>query len=275
MTARLVENMDFQEYLDHPALSASGMKHLLDSPARFQWERQNPTDTPTLLLGRLIHALAFDQPHTYVVKDWDGRTKEGKARAAEVTELGLEFVSDDDWTVAEGIAKALKANEFAHAALYSKGARHEVSAFWTDNETGIELKARFDTLHSDGDIGDLKSTINANPRRFIRDAAKFGYITSAAHYRAASKALYPLADPTFTLVAAEKKPPHFLSVVRLNEYDLQLGEGLRRKAIRLFVECTERDHWPDYTEDIAYPDAPAYWRIAAEEAAGLYEIEVA
>ena len=35
------------------------------------------------------------------------------------------------------------------------------------------------------------------------------------------------------------------------------------------------DEWPDYSTQIHYPDAPAWWRYAAEEETGLYEIEVA
>lgn len=274
MSAEVIYDMPFEDYLAHPALSASGMKRLLDSPARFQWDREHPTETAAMIHGRLIHAVAFGQPHNATVKDWDGRTKEGKERAAEIESLGLDIVSADEWDVAEGIATALKANERVADVLYGRGVRHEVSAFWTDPETGVELKCRFDSLQANGDIGDLKSTTGAHPDVFIKDAAKYGYFTSAAHYRDGSIAVGLSHDPTFTLVAVEKKAPHFISVVGINDYDLQLAELLRRKAIRTYAECVERDQWPDYTREVAYPDAPAWWRIQAEQATGLYEIEV-
>lgn len=270
---RLVEDMPFEDYLKHPALSASGMKHLLDSPARFQWERQNPTDTAAMSLGRLIHAIAFDQPHNYVVKDWDGRTKEGKARAAEVAEQGLEYADADDWAVAEGIAKALKDNNLARQILYPHQASHEVSAFWTDEETGVELKCRFDTLGPHF-ITDLKSTTKARPETFVRDAAAYGYFLGAAQYTAGAEAA-GVGALKFYLVAVEKKPPHFLSVNGINDMDMELGERLRRKAIRRYVDCVERGEWPGYDAEIQYPDAPSWWRYMAEEQTGLYEIEVA
>jgi hypothetical protein len=269
MTARLVEDMPFEDYLAHPALSASGMKRLLDMPARFKVERP---DTSAMSLGRLIHAIAFDQPHTFTIKDWDGRTTAGKARAAEVAEQGLEICSEDDWNVAQGITDALKANQLAHSMLYGPMVKHEVSAFWTDEETGVELKCRFDSLSHDWRICDLKSTTYAKPEAFAKSAATYGYFTAAAQYRAGAAAFG--ADAEFLLVAVEKNPPHFISVNGINEFDLELGERLRRKAIRLYADCLERDEWPDYSGQIHYPDAPAWWRIAAEETTGLYEIEV-
>lgn len=271
MTARLVENMDFASYLAHHALSASGMKHLLDSPARFQWERDNPSDSPAMLLGRLIHAIAFDQPHDFIVKDWNAASNVGKARRDEVlAEHGVDsvdalaIVSADDWTVAEGIAKALRTNRLAHSVLFRPLVKHEVSAFWTDDETGVELKCRYDALGHDWRIGDLKSTRKARPETFVRDAAAFGYFTSAAQYVAGAAAFDAAAE--YILVAVEKTRPHFISVVGINDMDLELGERLRRKAIRRYAECVERDEWPGYDGEIAYPEAPSWWRYQAEEA---------
>jgi hypothetical protein len=272
MTAQLIEDMPFEDYLKHPALSASGMKRILDCPARFKVEQ---TDTAAMRLGRLIHAIAFDQPHNFTIKDWDGRTKDGKARAAEVAEQGLEIVDQADWDQAHAITGALKASELASDILFPKGVRHEVSVFWTDAETGVELKCRFDAI-SEGlgmVVGDLKSTQYAKPEAFAKSAATYGYFTAAAQYRAGAIALgHP--EPDYFLVAVEKTPPHFISVVGINDFDLELGERLRRKAIRLYADCMERDHWPDYSGQIHYPDAPTWWRLAAEETTGLYEIEV-
>lgn len=280
MSARVVEDMPFEDYLAHPALSASGMKRLLDSPARFQWERENPYETPALILGRLIHAFAFHQPHNFIIKDWDARTTAGKARRDEVlAEKGVEsvddlaLVSEDDWAIAGGIAEALRVNKLAHSILYPPGVRHEVSAFWTDDDTGIELKCRFDAI-SDRAIGDLKSTHYAHPNSSAKTAATYGYFTSAAQYRAGALAT-GLGHRDFILVNVEKAPPHFISVTGVNEYDLELAERLRRKAIRIYADCSESGEWPDYTQQIEYPDAPGWWRVMAENDTGLYEIEVA
>lgn len=265
MNAELIHDMPFADYLAHPALSATGMRRLLDSPARYVWDRQHPLDTPTLILGRLIHALAFDQPHVFAVKDWDGRTKEGKVRAAEVSEAGLEIVSEDDWATAQGIADALRENQLARSVLYGAGTEHEVSAIWTDEETGVELRCRFDALTTDGRIRDLKSTLYAKPSAFTASAARYGYYMAAAHYRAAVIALGLNPDPEFLLVAVEKAAPHFISVTGMNAPDLDLAERLRRKAIRTYADCLERDEWADYSSEITYPDAPSWWRYSVEE----------
>lgn len=269
--ARLVEDLPFEDYLDHPALSASGMKHLLDSPARFRHERQEPSDSAAMRLGRYVHALAFEQDHDFIEKTWDARTTEGKKKAAEIAWAGLEVVSSDDWAIAQGISEAIRKNRGASEILFPPGVRHEVSCFWTDEETGVDLRCRFDAL-GPKKIGDLKSIVGAHPNSVAKSAASYGWLVSGAHYTAAARQLG--LDLEFVLVACEKKPPYFVSLVGINEIDLELAERLRRKAIRLYADCLERDSWPDYSGEITYPEAPKWWRYAAEDAT-YDEMEIA
>jgi hypothetical protein len=278
MTARLIEDMNEEDYLDHPALSRSGMQDILDAPAVFAWKRENPrNDTAAMNLGKLVHALAFDQPHPFCVKDWDGRTKDGKIRAAEVAEQGLLTIDAEDWDIAPKVVEVLREHPIASKLLWPEGgARNEVTAIWTDAETGVELRARFDVLPNPVDgqpyiVPDLKTSLTSRPTTFVKSAAEFGYYLQAAHYVAAIKALGIHPDPEFMFIAVEKGQRRFLSIVGINMLDLQLAERLRRKAIRTYSECVATDTWPGWGDDIAYPDAPNWWRYQAEELTGLHE----
>lgn len=59
-------DLDMQAYIDDPAISGSGLKKLLTSPADFKWElpKRNPLFTPSesnaRLLGTLVHAAVLE-----------------------------------------------------------------------------------------------------------------------------------------------------------------------------------------------------------------------
>ena len=71
------------DYIDINALSYSGAKHILRSPAHYQaWLKAEHKDTPALKLGRLAHLAAL-QPDVcretvFVAPECDRRTKAGK-----------------------------------------------------------------------------------------------------------------------------------------------------------------------------------------------------
>lgn len=275
MSATLIPDMPFADYLAHPALSASGMKRLLDCPARFRHEQaQLKAPSPSMLLGSLIHHMVLGSDVEYVAKDWDARTNEGKERAAEVSATGAVVVTAAQWVTAENVAAAIWAHPTAKRLLTS-GAT-EQTIIWTDAATGVELKCRLDVLPDDGRlVPDLKTARNARPDKFARDEADYGYAIQRAQQIEAVRSLGLYDAPESVLVAVETDAPHLVSLVGLSDSDILLARGLREKAIRLYAECAAADHWPGYPDSITYPDAPIWWRLQAEESLGLTsEIEV-
>ena len=80
------------DYFDIEALSASGAKLMLKSPAHYRYWKDNPKDpTPAMTFGTIVHALVLE-PHRdisklYAVKTMNWTTKEGKEEKAQTNRL--------------------------------------------------------------------------------------------------------------------------------------------------------------------------------------------
>src|ERR1019366_10805266 len=85
--------------------------------------------------------------------------------------------------------------------LRAKG-RMEVSIF--DEWGGVPVRARLDKLTDEGAIIDLKKTVSAKPRDFIRQICYLGYAVQAAFY---TRMLGDAANG-FAFIAQEANPPY-------------------------------------------------------------------
>lgn len=237
-------------HADRSTLSSTGAKTLIRSPRQFRYQLDHPKrSTPSMMMGTLTHALVFDQPHTFTPKDWDGRTKIGKEREAEVTKLGLTPISADDWRTAHAMADAVRSNSDADG-LFSDG-RAEVSAYGTDPETGVAMRGRFDWWRDDGRIIDLKTTEDASPSGFARSVASFRYHLQADWYPTLG-GLNDCDVDEFVFVVVEKDSPHLVGIYRLDAAALTAGRKLAMRAREVYRDCVEAeglfglDAWPDW-----------------------------
>ncbi len=159
-------NLPEADYHADPALSASGIKNLLQSPADYWFNSvHNPDreddDTAALSKGKLYHSMFFEPElfeRTYAVKPGGMAfsTKDGKAWRAK--HQHKQIVKHED------------VHEIAHNRILAEkrglfefiGAGHsEVSIFWT-NGTGNRCKCRVDWLSPTAAF-DLKTF--SNPTR--------------------------------------------------------------------------------------------------------------
>jgi hypothetical protein len=130
---------------------------------------------------------------------WPVILGEAKARAEA---HGAEIIKPSDYRKAEMIASMIESHsKIRHAFI---GGFPEVSVFWTDPETGVPLKARFDYL-KDGLITDLKSFSNqygAPVGKAVASAvARYQYHIQATLYlQAASVAASMMADGQIHIV---------------------------------------------------------------------------
>lgn len=259
-------------HAQHQALSASGAKALLppSCPAKFKWQQEHPVYKDVFDFGSVAHRLILGRGAEIVPLDFpDFRGKEARAERDAVRADGKTPILAKEYDRAVDLAAAVMAHPDA-AAVFSDG-QPEVSAFWTDEEAGIQRRARFDWLRDVREgrrliIGDLKTAVSSEPDEFGRAAANYGYAIQAANYIDAAIALDLDPDPAFLFVAVEKEPPYVVTVGQLDEESLAVGRYLLRKAIRLFAECTERDEWPGYATGVAELSLP-YWFIHRHEEA--------
>jgi len=237
--------MDIADYHAHPALGSSRLRELLKSPAHFRANMRRETEA--LALGSLVHTLVLE-PHTFserylVVPKINGATKEGKAQKAALADETRIVVNGEVMAEASACATSIMSHRVYQQI---RDAQVEHTVFWTDKETGIECKARFDVLGPL--LVDLKTTRDASPKGFQRAIATYGYHIQAAHYMAGAVA-NGMEPRGFLFACVETSAPYLAAGYLLGNPTLEQGERERRDALLTYAQCLREDRWPGYNDD--------------------------
>lgn len=280
MTARddlplgLVKDMPAERYHSIAAMSAGGLKRMRTSPAHFyglQLDPARPTSEPTPAMrnGTLVHTALFEPEAVsarYVVKPagMDGRTKEGKAWAAENAER--EIVDAVQMQAAQAQAAAVRALPDV-AALLADG-YGEASAFWIDEETGELCKCRPDWVAPAGDgviLVDGKTCQDASPEGFGRAIWNFAYHLQAAWYVDGFQAATGLRVHGFVFAAVESAWPHAAAAYMLGDDVMDAARRENRRLLNRYAECKSSGVWPGYGDAIQLINLPAWAQRQLQE----------
>ena len=273
MTTHIIHGMSNALYHQHPSASSSMLKTILRSPAHYfdaylsGKERKPPT--PTMLLGTMTHT-AYLEPELFnseyvVAPDVDRRTKDGKAAWADFLAMndGLTVVSAEQVDLAQAMASALRRHGL-HEAI-KMGGHFESSIFYTNEETGLDLRIRPDWHMPPcedwptGVIVDLKSTDDARPEAFARTCVNFGYDLSASMYCEGFRQHYQTEeDPLYLLLVVERDAPHGVMAYEASGEMIAKGDAKYRRALALLEECNANESWPCYPEEIVKLDLPKW-----------------
>ena len=239
-------------YHANPALGSTSLKTLATrTPAHYQWDKAHPKSSDAFTLGTAAHSwiLEDDISSIVVVTADNWLSKAAKELKASALSEGKQPLLSKEWTQVSAMRDAVMAHPVARELF--TGHKAEQSVFWEDD--GLALKCRPDA-RKPGQLVDLKTTINADPREFGKTAYNFGYHQSAAHYIDGVLAATGERLP-FTFVLVEKAAPYLVSVVQLDDEAVEAGRALNERAKRIYRECTETGNWPGYpeTEPISLP----------------------
>jgi hypothetical protein len=245
----------------------SELTALCDSPEHYRHLLANPRkDTPAMALGGLAHALTLSpgEPHDCVAKDWDGRTKEGKARAAEVAAMGMTVVDADDWAAAHGMAEAVRRHPGAQQILGAPGMA-EVELAW--DLDGERYGGRADWIGASGAIWDLKTCRSAALRTCQRTIIDRHYHGQLAWYRwglEASGGPPREEQPMPGIIWVENAAPYCVRAQELSPAFVRLGDALVDELLALRAQCLRSGRWPGYGDEIQVVDPPI-WAVEREE----------
>lgn len=264
------------EYRALPALSGTGVKTLLDSPADYLWRQSHKFEvTPAMAFGTLVHALMLgtyeeaDDPFSYepptlnpaiVVAPFDNfRSKEAREWKALQELDGKEVVSQSAHATmlekleadteklearkreahdrAGEIVTAINSHSVASELLGAPGFS-EVS--FIDEWDGAAIKGRIDRLPDDGPVIDLKTARLIDPRKMAYAIDDFGYALQLAHY---AKLAHRPERPYVIAAQTEGRPA--VAVYRLGEETWDLALAAAGRAWDVYAECVRTDTWPD------------------------------
>ena len=234
------------DYHADPAISASQLKTVMQSPYHFWSKYLDPSRTPTIApsamkLGSLTHCCVLEPDEVsarYGITP-DRRSNAGKALAAEMEASGVEAVTAQEMEQALAMAASVRSN--STAALLLANGQAEQSFWWDDIATGMRCKCRPDWF--DGEtIVDLKTCQDASPAGFAKAVAAFHYQLQAAHYLCGTLA------KRFIFVAVEKSAPYAVGVYELDQEALVHGSIARHNALLRLQDCRAINSWPGYTD---------------------------
>jgi exodeoxyribonuclease VIII len=273
----LYPTMPAEAYHSIEAMSSGGAKKILKSPAHYKLMRTKKNEpTPAMQFGTVTHTGVLE-PHRFAlscISVPDDAPKRPTSAQRNARKPSLETLESIDFW--EGFDKAsagrivLSASDFARArrtidaVLSHRGARAlldgatvEESVFWRDERYGVPCKARFDARNHGGLI-DLKSTQDASPEDFARDAAKYLYHSQAAHYSYGAEATFGKTPEFFAFIAAETDEPHGVACYALPENALHMGRHLMARAMGRYAHALSVGEFQSYPDTIETLRLPAY-----------------
>ena len=234
-----------------PHASSSQLRRLERSAAHMMAPSE---PTQAMAFGSAVHAAVLEEDlfeQTYYVKDWDGRTKEGKARSEEVAHMTE--LRPGEWDAVHGIVEALKADVNASKYLYGVEGLPELSM------VGGGMRCRFDRYLTRHGIGvDLKTTQDARPEAFARDAAKYGYHMQAYHYMRAHEAATGAPLKAFVFVAVEKVHPYGIGIYYFGPQTMQVAEEKHAGLLTKFSAAVNLQEFACYDTTPQELELPAW-----------------
>ena len=201
------------------------------------------------MFGRAAHKYVLETYDFYnefaVAPNCDRRTKEGKAEwlLFQDQNEGKDIITQEQFEQIEEMRKVMLATPFVSKLINGE---HEMSYFWTDEETGLKCKVRPDSInHKLKVIVDYKTADNAETQHFMRKAIDLGYDLQAYMYQQGVKANVG-EEYLFVFIAQEKKPPYAVNILEADENFMASGKHIFTEMLNLYKECSESGNWYGY-----------------------------
>lgn len=260
--------MNEREYRALPHVSWSTLKALRVSPLQYQHETAHPPEqSPAMAMGAAIHCLCLEDEaaweQSFAVYDGrkDGRTKAYQAFLVE--HAGKTILSKAEHAQAMKAAGSVLRHPIA--SVHMRTHLTEQACVWTDEETGIECKARVDAVHSGSHLVELKTTRDIVPRQFATVAARLGYHAQIAMYLEATWHMGHELHEDPVIVCVQAEAPHDVAVYSVPRDVVSEGRAEVRRLMRLLKRCRDENHWPGVAESVLTFNLPRWAYADAAE----------
>lgn len=256
--AAIIAGLDAEEYHARPEVSNSQLLDLARSPWHFWRMHRDPhRPPPKQRAGQLEGTLA----HTAILEPdaFDARYVVGPAQHRN-TKAWKEFVEDNAGRIAiqpDQYDTAMRQAEAVHAlddvGLLLVGAQRELSAFWTDEATGVPCRCRPDAAvqaYGGTLLFDVKTYSDADPFEFARQVARKAYYQQDAFYSTGFAAAIGHDVLAFTFIAVETTYPFAASAHVLEPGARAVGMARVRRLLDQYAACARDDRWPGFGGEV-------------------------
>lgn len=233
-------------------LHFSQLKHIQRSPAHFQAALSEDTASK-------VHERQGTSLHSFLIGDDNSVIEYGARRAGKDWEAFAEahsnftILNGKEYAKAGGMRDSIRRNRQAMELL--EGHREQLIN-WT--WLGRRCAGTPDVFNLE-QVVELKSARTAHPERFMSAAKFYAYHAQLAWYRRGLIESGFGTPASAWIVAVESTPPYPVTVFRLTDNALELGERMCRAWLERLLVCEASDMWPAYAEstvpfDIAEDD---------------------
>lgn len=269
MTDAIIKpKMSNDDYHAHKAVSRSMLCELEKSPKKYWYKylsgEHEEESTDALKIGSAFHTLVLE-PEKFaevavIVPDDKRRPTKAQINAkkpSDSTVLLIEWwekfdaeygdkaqLKEKEVEQIKAMARSLRETPEAQKLLAKKG-MIEPSIFWTDEDTGVNVKTKPDFIWQDKSVAvDLKSVANADKDSFEKSVGDYGYDLQAYMAMEAIRRLNGKAPDIFVFACVEKKPPYETAFYVASEDVLKAGEVKYRYLLNKLKHCRVNDTWP-------------------------------
>jgi len=260
--------------LEH-ARPGDGQQDMLKLKMVYDGEWQRP-DTGALSFGRafdtrLLDPQLYREQYTTMPAFGDMRTKKAKeARDAWTAEnADKEPVSRDESHMIEAMAAAVYDHKVVR--LIRKEGGVQTSLAWTDDKTGVPMRARLDKrvfFKKTWWVIDVKSARDCKDQTVRRQITDFGYHRQAAIYSDGHLATAGTL-PVFLFVFVSKEDVPVVRTEILDPAYIELGRVEYRDALRQWKAARAAGVYPRPYPDIHELEAPRWVRDRIETFGGI------
>lgn len=235
-----------QAYFARDALSNSGIKQLLKSPAHFRYWTDNPkTDSAALRIGRALHELILEPAKTTIAVFNQGKSLASKAGEAFIEALpGAIHLTQDEWVTVRAMADSVLSHEKIVSLLGRCQTELQIYGQEPSAFGPIDSKAMIDAI-APGLILDLKTT-GDDACDFPFAARRYRYDIQAAWYRHMAYTHLDGKLRDFYFIVVEKNPPFGVLIFQAGDEFLSKGLEKCQEAIEIYGQCKALNHWPAY-----------------------------
>lgn len=233
-------------------LRHSMLKKMGQSPAHCYHAMVSGWDDTTLSkrLGSGVHSLLLGGapvelcPHRRGTNDYKDFVK---------AHPGAILLSPSEYSKAQGIAAAVKADERAARVLYAPECVYEATIHW--EWLGRKRRTTPD-VRTASHLCELKTTRAGSPDRFKWEVIRYSMHAQLADQANAIEFATGLRPREVFICAVETTPPYVPVVYRLTANDLEQGERLNRAWMERLLICEATGQFPGYAEAIMDLDLP-------------------
>jgi hypothetical protein len=219
------------------------MKEFEKSPAHYKASLTAPHEREVIGTGTHMAVLEpsrFDASLERVPNRLGGNG----TKAREMEAAGRFVVTEKEYTQIRRQADAILNDNDCRQIL--TGGLAEVSLFWRDAETGVNLRARADYIRpKDGVIVDLKyfNTV-ADLDAIRKQVARMAYHRQSRLYLDAMEAVYGVKSTAFVHIFVSDDEPFTARPIVLGDASLDKAKSEITELLKRFGSCLNTDQWP-------------------------------